>query len=188
MSIQETFAHNLRAFRKLAGLTQEELAESCGFHRTYIGGIEQQKINVSLKNINKIATALGVHPAQLFAEVPEDCTDDAIPGYDDVVRNDLILLREEDYPDDPLIISFKEGSGSITSALDTINNKNGHFKLGDYALCTWTDDGVKIETIDVKNEDISMRILCTLASQGCDDLAAEYEKVVERIEDFLNGS
>lgn len=64
--IQEIFAANLRAYRKQARLTQEELAERSGLHRTYIGGIEQQRINVSLKNIEKIASALGVDPALLF--------------------------------------------------------------------------------------------------------------------------
>lgn len=66
MNIQETFANNMRQYRKAARMTQEELAEKSGLHRTYIGGIEQQRINVSLKNIEKIANALSISPALLF--------------------------------------------------------------------------------------------------------------------------
>lgn len=66
MNIQETFAANMRRLRKAAHMTQEELAEKSGLHRTYIGGIEQQRVNVSLKNIGKIANALDSSPALLF--------------------------------------------------------------------------------------------------------------------------
>lgn len=66
MNIQQVFAENIRAYRKQARITQEELAEKSGLHRTYIGGIEQQRINVSLKNIEKIAKALHIDPALLL--------------------------------------------------------------------------------------------------------------------------
>ena len=68
MAIQDTFAANLRRYRKAAGLTQEQLGEKCGLHRTYIGGIEQTRLNPSMKKIGMIADALGVDPAMLFLE------------------------------------------------------------------------------------------------------------------------
>ena len=68
MDIQKAFAANLRKHRKAAGLTQEELADRCGLHRTYIGGIEQGRINVCLKNVGKMADALGVRPMLLLAD------------------------------------------------------------------------------------------------------------------------
>lgn len=72
MDIQKIFATNMKRIRKEEGLTQERLAEKCNLHRTYIGGIEQARINVSLKNVGKIAKALEVNPALLFASVPSD--------------------------------------------------------------------------------------------------------------------
>ncbi len=66
--IKNTLARNLRTYRKRAKLSQEKLGELCGLHRTYIGGIEQQRINVSLKNIGKIALALQINPVFLFME------------------------------------------------------------------------------------------------------------------------
>lgn len=66
MDIRKTFANNIREYRKATGLTQEGLAELSGLHRTYIGGIEQGRINVSLNNVSKIAEALNISPSLLF--------------------------------------------------------------------------------------------------------------------------
>jgi transcriptional regulator with XRE-family HTH domain len=43
-----------------------ELALKVGLDRTYVGGIERGERNVALKNIEKIARALGVSVAELF--------------------------------------------------------------------------------------------------------------------------
>ena len=62
----ETFAGNVKKYRKIIGVSQEKLAELSGLHRTYIAGIESRTRNVSLKNVEKIAVALGVEPANLL--------------------------------------------------------------------------------------------------------------------------
>ena len=51
--------------------SQEELADLCGLHRTYISDIELGKRNVSLENIDKIAQALQVKKSELFVEVEQ---------------------------------------------------------------------------------------------------------------------
>lgn len=43
-----------------------DLAFKTGLDRTYIGGIERGERNVALKNIEKIAKALGVNMDDLF--------------------------------------------------------------------------------------------------------------------------
>ena len=54
---------NVRIERKL---TQEQLADLCDLHRTYVGAIERGDRNVSLKNIVIIAQALNVEPSELL--------------------------------------------------------------------------------------------------------------------------
>ena len=48
-------------------LTQEELAERAGLHRTYIGHVERGEVNVALWNIVRIAAALEIDPAELVS-------------------------------------------------------------------------------------------------------------------------
>ena len=65
-AIKRTFGQRMRELRTEKGLSQEALALACDLDRTYIGGIERGERNVSLVNIQKIATALGVSPRELF--------------------------------------------------------------------------------------------------------------------------
>lgn len=65
---KERLAFHLRAKRKAAGISQEELADMAGLHRTYVGGIERGERNVSIDNIEKLAQALGADVADLLAK------------------------------------------------------------------------------------------------------------------------
>jgi transcriptional regulator with XRE-family HTH domain len=53
-------------------LSQEALGERADLHRTYVADIERGNRNVSLRNIQKLARALGVSLSDLFADVPKD--------------------------------------------------------------------------------------------------------------------
>lgn len=64
--IQEKVGKKVREIRKQKNLSQEELAFHSGLHRTYISDIERGDRNVSVKNIEKIARALGVKPSELL--------------------------------------------------------------------------------------------------------------------------
>lgn len=59
-TIRSVLAENVRNFRKHQGLSQEELAEKCGLHRTYIGSVERQERNVTLSTLEALAETLGV--------------------------------------------------------------------------------------------------------------------------------
>lgn len=57
---------NVRALRMKQSLTQEQLAEKCDLHRTYIGAVERGDRNISLKNIVRLADVLNVTPSELL--------------------------------------------------------------------------------------------------------------------------
>lgn len=65
--ILEAFGQNVRKFRIEQGLSQEQLADNAGLHRTYIGMIERAEKNITLCNIEKIANALSVNIVALLS-------------------------------------------------------------------------------------------------------------------------
>lgn len=56
----------IKKYRKLAGLTQERLADKVRVSTTHIGLIETGKRRVSLKTLQKIASAVGVKVKELL--------------------------------------------------------------------------------------------------------------------------
>lgn len=65
-NIRTALGKNIRLLREKRGLTQSELAELAGLHRTYVGGIERGERNVSIDNLSRIASALDVAPHSLL--------------------------------------------------------------------------------------------------------------------------
>ena len=61
----------VRTFRQDLGISQEELADRSGMHRTYVGGIERGERNVSYANLLRLAGALSVSPSHLLARAEE---------------------------------------------------------------------------------------------------------------------
>lgn len=55
---RKVFASNVRKARRLADISQEELAHRCEMSRTYLSEIERELRNVSIDNMDRIAVAL----------------------------------------------------------------------------------------------------------------------------------
>ncbi len=67
-SFRERLARNLRFFRGQQGLSQENLADRAGIHRTHIGQLELGRRSVTLDTLVSLAQALGVDEFELLAE------------------------------------------------------------------------------------------------------------------------
>jgi transcriptional regulator with XRE-family HTH domain len=65
MKLRAIVARNLRILRKQKGLSQEELADSAGINRNYVGQIEREEKSPTIDVIEKLAKPLDVRPEEL---------------------------------------------------------------------------------------------------------------------------
>ena len=64
--IEQRLGDQLKIVRLKKGLTQEQLAELSGLHRTYIGSVERGERNITVKNLNKILLAMNCSLSDFF--------------------------------------------------------------------------------------------------------------------------
>jgi transcriptional regulator with XRE-family HTH domain len=65
-SVVDRFPDELRKARIENGLSQEELADLAGLHRTYISQIERGLKSPSLRSLEQIANGLGIALSELL--------------------------------------------------------------------------------------------------------------------------
>jgi transcriptional regulator with XRE-family HTH domain len=61
------FGQRIRELRNIRGWSQEQFADICGVHRTYMGHMERGEKNVSLTSIVRVSDALGITLSEFFA-------------------------------------------------------------------------------------------------------------------------
>ncbi|MEN0000949.1 MAG: helix-turn-helix transcriptional regulator [Pseudomonadota bacterium] len=66
MTLEQQFGINVRHWRKVREMSQEELAARAGLHPTYVSGIETGARNPTLRVVGRIAVALEVEAAALL--------------------------------------------------------------------------------------------------------------------------
>ena len=64
--MQDVFAKNIVIHRHKLSMTQEQLADVCNYHRTYVGSVERGERNVTLATIEAFAKAFGVESYTLL--------------------------------------------------------------------------------------------------------------------------
>jgi CheY-like chemotaxis protein/predicted XRE-type DNA-binding protein len=99
LAIEKRMGISVRSWRHRLEIPQEELARRSGFNRSYISDVERGARNVSLKSIEKLATALGISIQTLFADVESKSPTDALRS-DEMV--DILLV--EDNENDVLLV------------------------------------------------------------------------------------
>jgi transcriptional regulator with XRE-family HTH domain len=66
MAILQKFGLRIKELRSAKGISQESLAELAGLSRQYVSDVERGTRNISLINIEKIATALKITLPELL--------------------------------------------------------------------------------------------------------------------------
>jgi transcriptional regulator with XRE-family HTH domain len=68
MDIRKTVGKNIKMIRGSLGLSQEELADISGVHRTYISGLERGVRNPTITIVQAIAVGLKVSASILLED------------------------------------------------------------------------------------------------------------------------
>ena len=72
--LQRNLGNVIRTERLKLGLNQEQLAERCQVHRTYIGIVERGESNISIQNVVRIANGLNMPVWKLIRAAEETTT------------------------------------------------------------------------------------------------------------------
>jgi transcriptional regulator with XRE-family HTH domain len=67
MDVGRRIGANIKRLREAQGLSQEELADRAGLHRTYVSQLERAVKNATFVSLDKIANALGVSLAEMVS-------------------------------------------------------------------------------------------------------------------------
>jgi transcriptional regulator with XRE-family HTH domain len=68
LKARKIFAQNLKNIRTKTDLSQEDLADLAGLHRTYIGSVERGERNISIDNMERLARALAIEIKDLLKD------------------------------------------------------------------------------------------------------------------------
>ena len=64
----QILADNILEYRREHGLSQEDFADQCGLHRTYVGSVERGERNVTLSTLEVFATVIGIAVPELLTK------------------------------------------------------------------------------------------------------------------------
>lgn len=98
--IRTETGRRIRSYRICRHMSQEELAERCGLHPTYIGQLERGEKNATLESIAKIANGLDVPLSRLFENI-----DDSAP---DLPRRAYNILQSASAAEQEILIELLE--------------------------------------------------------------------------------
>jgi transcriptional regulator with XRE-family HTH domain len=68
MDVVQLLGANVRRYRKLRGMTQEQLALEVGMERSYVSDLERGTRNPSVRALGRLAVALKIEPKELLDE------------------------------------------------------------------------------------------------------------------------
>lgn len=72
MDVVQLLGENVRRYRKLKEMTQEQLGLETEMERSYVSDLERGTRNPSVKALGRLAAALGVEPHLLLQPISAD--------------------------------------------------------------------------------------------------------------------
>lgn len=102
----------IKTERSVLGISQEELAERAGLHRTYVSDVERGTRNPSIGSVEKLARALQVSVSELFEQAAGS------NGTKQLVE----ILLVEDNPRDVKLTQRAFQKGQITNPLRVVSD------------------------------------------------------------------
>jgi len=110
--MKSLFGDAIKRTRKDLRMSQEDLADRAGLHRTYVSEVERGKRNVSIENIQKLAEGLDLSISNLFASAGNGSA-----------RGKLVeILLIEDNPDDRALTLRALRKAKVTNVLHVVND------------------------------------------------------------------
>lgn len=131
IDVKKLFGSSVRNWRGRLGISQEELGERAGLHRTYISDVERGARNISLESIEKLARALQVSVSTLVYQLNGGASDKATATR--FLADGLmdILFVEDEINDVELTLAALK-SANITNQIHVV--RDGAAAL-DYLFC-----------------------------------------------------
>lgn len=112
---------SVRARRTRLGISQEELAERAGLHRTYVCDVERGARNVSLESIEKLARALEVSVPSLLAYPQDQLPSSSMPPTSTPDQL-LKILLVEDLADDVDLTLWALRNANIANQIEVVRD------------------------------------------------------------------
>lgn len=109
--LKALFGTTIKSKRSELGMSQEELADRAGLHRTYVSDVERGMRNVSLISIEKLAHALGLSVWRLFEQAANGQAIDQ-----------LEILLVEDEPNDIELTQRAFARARIANPVHVVND------------------------------------------------------------------
>ena len=125
-NLKTLFGTTIKSKRAELGMSQEELADRAGLHRTYVSDVERGTRNVSLGSIEKLAHALGLSVWRLFEKASNGHSTDHL---------EILLVEDEPSDVDLTIRAFQRAriANPVHIVTDGAAALDFIFARGDYA-------------------------------------------------------
>ncbi len=147
IAIEKRLGISVKNWRNRLGLSQVDLSQRSGFHRSYISDVERGSRNVSLKSIEKLAEALGISVLTLFSDVSSKTAAEALHA-DELAE---ILLVEDD-ADDVFLVTEALKKANITNRIFVVRDGAAAldflFSTGEFAYRR-TNDQPQVILLDI---------------------------------------